>query len=200
MPSEDPSSLIILSEIIIIETIIIIGFLSLFFIKKKKKTQRLKELVGDHEKNQEKRRTFLKETYSGLLNGEEGDLAKIVDNLIVHETTFYQEALETFNNSEIKNVEAFAEKINTLVSPYAQFTKIDNEALSPGPSEEDSIVPDIDSAIDDLLADEADDATGDPALDLSETPDSDDEIAEIPDELLSEDSADENQKDDKPKD
>jgi len=183
MDSTDPTAIIILSEIVVIETIIIIVFAISFFLKKKKSITQLKEIIRDHEKNTQNRKSELKSTYSTILKLQNSNPEKVIDDLIEHETKFFQNVIKTINTNNISSIRLIDEKIHDLVSPYVQLIPTDTSE-STSSEKEESPVPDIDSAIDDLLSDEADDAEGDPALDLSEELESEDKIEEMPEELL----------------
>jgi len=184
MPSADPTAVIILSEIVFFETIIILGFVLFFFIRKKKIIGKLKTALSDYEKNIPERTSSLKLIYSESPHLQENDIDKLVNDLIENETTFFRSIIGKLNKLDISSISSLEMEMQTLVSPYSQIIKA-GDATDTNNAEKESIVPDIDSAIDDLLADEADDADGDPALDLSATSEGDGEIEEIPEELLS---------------
>lgn len=184
MPSTDPTAVIILSEIVIIETIIILGFVIFFLVRKKRIIEKLKTALIDYEKNIPERTSFLKSVYSGSPHIQESDVEKLVNELVENETAFFRSSIGRLNKLDISSISLIEKDICTLVSPYTQLINTDKNVDKYG-TEEEPIAPDIDSAIDDLLADEADDAEGDPALDLSATPEMDGEIEEIPEELLS---------------
>ena len=186
MDSTDPTAVIILSEIVAIQAIIIIGFAVAIFIKKKKTTKQLKTIINDNDKNITTRKSSLQSTYSNTLSSGSNDPDKIIDDLIKHETEFLQMILETFNKNDITSIKHIEEGIHELVSPYVQL--IPDKNIEPKNLEdEETVVPDIDSTIDDLLADEADDAEGDPLLDLSEEIEYEDEneAEKMTEELLS---------------
>ena len=180
----DPTSVIILSEIIVIESIIIIGIVSLFFIKRKKTLSQLKSVLSDFKKNIEPRKSSLKSTYSHCPAMQSPESDKMLDDLVNQEERFVNAMLEAFSKNDTSIIKNIENEIHQLVAPYANILQIDSTEEANAETEETD-VPDIDSAIDDLLADEADNAEGDPALDLSEEIESDDEIEEIPEELLS---------------
>ena len=184
MDSADPTAVIILSEIIAIQAIIIIGFAVAIIIKKKKTTKQLKIIINDYDKNIPTRKSSLQSTYSNALTLGSSDPDKIIDDLIKHETEFLQTILETFNKNDISSIKNIEKEIHELVSPYAHLIPDKNQEPTNLDNEE-TIIPDIDSTIDDLLADEADDAEGDPMLDLSEEIEYEDETGEMPEELLS---------------
>ena len=195
MDNADPTAVIILSEILAFETIVIIGFAVTFFLKKLKTIKQLKVIINNYEKNTPKRKASLKTTYSNTLPSENKELDKIIDDLVKHELVFFKKTLESFNKNDLSSINHIEKDIHDLVSPYAQL--ISNEQSDViNQEKEDTAVPDIDSAIDDLLAEEADDAEGDPALDLSQKIDIDEEIAEIPEELLSDSNVTESSSED----
>jgi len=187
MDNTDPTFLIMLSEIIALESIIIIGTLVIFFIKKKKSTNKLKVILSDYEKNTPERRSSLKETFSIALTSENAD--DVIDDLLKHEAVFFKDMLNTINKNDISKMQQLANMIHDLVGPYAKLIPNENSGQIDH-EKNDPVVPDIDSVIDDLLSDEADDAEGDPALDLSEEIGPKDKIEEIPEGLLSENSTD----------
>ena len=185
MDSADPTAVIILSEIVAIQAMIIIGFAIAFFIKKKKTTKQLKIIISDYDKNIPTRKSSLQSAYSNALASGSNDPDKIIDNLISHETEFLKTMLETFNKNDITSIKHIEKEIHELVSPYVQLIP-DKKLESTNLDKEETIVPDIDSTIDDLLADEADDAEGDPLLDLSEEIEYEDETEEISEQPLPE--------------
>ena len=184
MDSADPTAVIILSEIIAIQAILIIGFAVAMILKKKKTTKQLKTIINDCDNNIPTRKSSLQSTYSNALALGSNDPDKIIDDLIKHETEFLQIILEAFNKNDIISIKNIEKDIHELVSPYAQLIPDKNQEPINLDNEE-TIIPDIDSTIDDLLADEADDAEGDPMLDLSEEIEYEDEIGEMTEELLS---------------
>lgn len=185
MDSADPTAVIILSEIVAIQAIIIIGFATAIFIKKKKAIKQLKIMISDYDKNIPTRKSSLQSAYSNTLPSGNNDPDKIIDDLIEHETKFFKLILETFNKNDITSIKHVEKEIHELVSPYVQLIPGQSQE-STNSDKEESIVPDIDSTIDDLLADEADDAEGDPLLDLSEEIEYEDETEEISEEPLPE--------------
>ena len=186
MDSADPTAVIILSEIVAIQSIIIIGFAIAIFIKKKKAIKQLKIMISDYDKNIPARKSSLQSAYSNTLPSGNNDRDKIIDDLIEHETKFFKLILETFNKNDISSIKHIEKEIHELVSPYTQLTP-GKSPESTNPEKDETIVPDIDSTIDDLLADEADDAEGDPLLDLSEEIEYEDEneAEKMAEELLS---------------
>ncbi|MBL1275761.1 MAG: hypothetical protein COB30_006715 [Ectothiorhodospiraceae bacterium] len=211
MVSSDPTAVIILSEIVAVETILIIGYVIFFILKKRKAAKFLKDTLDSHTNKIEGRKSFLKTTYSPISGINEGTLNTIVDDIVEKENTFIKFILETFHKGDEKALTKLTEDICILVTPYHQLTH--QETPEEPEVEDKSIIPDVDSAIDELLADNDDDddviedtknqSTGDPALDLSgptdseststgETPDktndssgdASSEMDEIPEELL----------------
>jgi hypothetical protein len=186
MSNTDPSSIIILSEIIAFETILIIGLAVHLLLKKKKTIKLLKSIIAKYEKGLVERKSTLNSTYSKYLKCGSDENTKLIEDLIEHETKFFHSILDNFNRNDISIIKDIENEMHILVAPYQQLIT-NSESASVNINKEETTVHDIDSAIDDLLADEADDAEGDPALDLSETKEAGDEIKEIPEELLSED-------------
>lgn len=185
MSSTDPTAVIILSEIIALETIIIIAYVAFIFLKKKKTIKHLKEGITSYNEKIPDRKSSLNKKYSNACNLQENDINELVGVIVDNETKFLHAAIDAINGGGPANIHALTEEMYTLVSPYEKFSN----ANTPQPedsSDADAEIPDIDSAIDDLLADEADDAEGDPSLDLSDPSEKNNTIDEIPDELLSE--------------
>jgi len=187
MASTDPTAIIILSEIVFAETVIIIGVAVFFLIKKRKLLKLFKSKIDNFDNNLVDRKSSLKSTYSALPHLDESGLLPIIDGLVKNESQFYKLTLDAFSKNDLTFIDNLDEQLFTLVEPYSQF--IPKETLKTDETEEEeSIIPDVDSAIDELLSDDTDEEEGDPALDLSESIDtdkSDDEMAEIPEELLS---------------
>lgn len=187
MASADPTAVIILGEIIVLETIAIIGFVIFFLMRKKKINAQLRKTKSDYLKNVSDRKSSLKSTFEGTTYEQINDIDQVVDNLVEHETDFFHFILGIIGKYDETSIGKVDDNIHTLVSPYALLLKPGDSQVAKS-EEESPIIPDIDSAIDDLLAEEADDAAGDPAFDLSEAIEANDEIAEIPNELLSDDN------------
>ncbi|MDT8384185.1 MAG: hypothetical protein RRB22_07210 [Gammaproteobacteria bacterium] len=190
MASADPTAVIILGEIVVLETIAIIGFVIFFFVRKKKIKAQLGKSKSDYLKSVSDRKSSLKSSFEGTPYAQINNIDQVVDNLVEHETAFFHSILGIIEKNDGTAIGKIDDNIHALVNQYTLLIK-SGDALGAETEEENPIVPDIDSAIDDLLADEADDAEGDPAFDLSEAIVADDEIAEIPDELLADDNQDE---------
>lgn len=190
MPSSDPTAVIILSEIIAFESIILIGLLVFFFIRKKKNIKMLKEAINTQKKNIPDRTAALKSAYSKLPQLQGDNVDGLISNLVDEETKLFHHIFDGINSLDESFINGLEKEIHVLSSAY---DNILNTTSSPEDSEttEEAVVPDIDSAIDDLLAEEGDgDADGDPALDLSAPTESEDGIEEMPDDLLTDGDVD----------
>lgn len=185
MSSTDPTAIIILSEILALETIIIFGYVTFVFLKKKKVIKHLKEGIASYNNKIADRKSSLNKEYSNACNLQESDINGLVDVIVDNETKFLHVAIDAINGGGSANIQALTEEIYALVKPYETFSSTNNSQPEVS-TDDEAAIPDIDSAIDDLLADEADDAEGDPSLDLSEPSEKNNAIDEIPDELLSE--------------
>ncbi len=187
MTSADPTAIIILSEIVFIETIAIIGFFIYILISKIKMIKLFKKKLDGFKKNIPDRKSSLKSLYSKISHIQEKDLEVIIDDLIDKESQFYTSTIDAFSKNDLSFIKNFDEKIYTLVKSYSQFIPQDRSPIV-NEDEASTIIPNVDTAIDELLAEDKNDENGDPALDLSEsmsTESADNEMAEIPEELLS---------------
>lgn len=191
MASADPTAVIILGEIVVLETIAIIVLVFFIFMGKKRIKAQISKSKSDYLKSVNNRKSSLKSAFEGTAYAQMNDIDQVVDNLVEHETAFFHSMLDVIKKNDGTGTGKVGDHIHALVSPYALLIK-PGDSQDAKTEEVKPVVPDIDSAIDDLLADEADDAEGDPAFDLSEAIMADDEIAEIPDEFLAMDNQDKN--------
>jgi mRNA-degrading endonuclease HigB of HigAB toxin-antitoxin module len=180
MANVDPTAAIILSEIILIETIIIIGAIALFIFKKNKMAKQLNALLNEHNNTENDRKSSLKETFSKLPNLQKNDTDSIIEIIINNEKRLFQYVLNCFAKNKLSDINNLSAEISTFVTPYTELTQ---KTFSQ--ADEKPIVVDADAAIDELLEDADHNEAHDPALDLSEAVE---EMAEIPEELLSIDS------------
>jgi hypothetical protein len=185
MASIDPTAVIILSEIILIETLIILGVAAYLIFHKKKTSHKLKALLDDRNNDEADRKSSLKKTFYKFPHLEANDIDTIVENIVNNEKQFFQYSINAFSQNSLSRLDDLYAEICTLVAPYAEFTQ---KATSQSRTEEKPIITDADTIIDELLEDTDDNEEGDPALDLSNSAE---EMAEIPDELLSVDSTSE---------
>jgi len=179
MASVDPTAVIILSEIILIETLIIIGVVAYLIFHKKKTSNKLKGLLEEYNNAEIDRKSSLKKTFSSFPHLEANDIDPIVENIANNEKQFFHYTVNAFSQKSLSSLDNLHAEIYTLVAPYAEFTQ---KAASQPRAEDKPIIADTDTIIDELLEDTNDIEEGDPALDLSKSAE---EMAEIPDELLS---------------
>ncbi len=200
MPSPGLSTTLILGEIILIETVLIIAVSVYFILKLKKKSLKLKNLLEsflDDEKNR------LSNLSLSLKKPEFIDDEKYnatLKNIISEENLLYKYLINVFYHNDIKSLDSLSTEIQKITKPC--------EELLPGsdPPETDELDSDpvinVDDAIDELLSDDEKtevDIERDPEFDLSEptktvaenpieelieTSIENDEIAEIPSDLL----------------
>lgn len=179
MANVDPTAVIILSEIILIETLIIIGVAAYLIFRKKKTSNKLKVLLDERNNDEIDRKSSLKKTFSKFPHLEANDIDPIIENIIHNEKQFFHYTAYAFSQHSLSSLDNLYAEICTLVTPYAAFTQ---KTTSQARAEDKPIIADTDAIIDELLEDTDDNEAGDPALDLSNPAE---EMAEIPDELLS---------------
>lgn len=187
MPSNDPTILIILSEIIVIQTIIIIGAATFYIINKKKNKKQIEESIRDFKESRNERVKTLTTAYEK--HGNE-NVNELIEDILDKETAFHSTISNMFYKNKISEFLTIKKSIYEMVIPY--------EKLSESAQKEEIIVetsnadsePDIDNAINELLSENTDYINDiDPALDLSGNTE-DLGIAEIPDELLNNNTID----------
>lgn len=198
MPSSELSTTLILAEIILIETVLIISVSVYFFLKLKKKSLKIKnlfELFLDDEKN---RLSNLSLVFKKPEFVDDEKYNEIIKNIINEENLLYKYIINAFYHNDVKLLDSLSTEIQKITIPCAgllpgnESDKVDNEpAINVG------------TAIDELLSDEEEEldvnGDGDPEFDLSEPTEKvsenpieelietnveNDEIAEIPSDLL----------------
>lgn len=185
MASNDPTILIILSEIIAIQAIVIIGAVSYFIVNKKKKKSLIEKSTHEFKENRTKRLELLTKIYE---KSTPKNIDKFIDNILDKELTFHTSISNIFYKDKISEFITIDKSIYEMVIPYEELSESPQKEETNTEPSSDTTVPDIDNAIDELLSESLDDKNDiNPALDLS----GDTEelgIAEIPDELLNNDS------------
>ncbi len=198
MPSSELSTTLILAEIILIETVLIISVSVYFFLKLKKKSLKIKnlfELFLDDEKN---RLSNLSLVFKKPEFVDDEKYNEIIKNIINEENLLYKYIINAFYHNDVKLLDSLSTEIQKITIPCAgllpgnESDKVDNEPAI-----------NVDTAIDELLSDEEEEldvnGDGDPEFDLSEPTEKvsenpieelietnveNDEIAEIPSDLL----------------
>ncbi|NOX76825.1 MAG: hypothetical protein GXP17_09515 [Gammaproteobacteria bacterium] len=189
MDSPDPTAVIILLELVFFETIAIIGLLAYLLVKKRKRAKLLAEQFAAIKEALSTRQVTLTKTFEGIPKLTKEQLDTATQAMAEHELAFYKYLIDGWHQPRNEPITQMQEAVSELLSPYAQLTPAPvASAPTAEPEKDDALVPDVDDAIDALLADpppeqKADPVTeADPAFDLSE--DGEPEIAEIPDDLL----------------
>lgn len=205
MSSQELSTTIILIEIIILETILIIGVSVYFFLKAKKKSSKLDELLKLFLNNENNRLSAHSSNLKKASSISDEKYNTALQNIISAENSFYKYLVNIFYHNDLNLLNTFTTEMQAITKPCADL--IPDEISPSGKDEESKPSIDVDNAIDELLSDDETDAetetgieveaktepdpetSNDPALDLSESTDSSspadgDEIAEIPNEFL----------------
>ncbi len=200
MPSSELSTTLILSEIILIETVFIIALSVYFFLKKKKKSLKLKNLLESFLDDEENRLSNLSLAIKKpeLISDEKYNTT--LKNILNEENLLYKYLINAFYHTNIKPLDSLSTEIQKITKPCAELLP-ENETLDAHETDNESTI-NMDDAMDELLSDDEKievDAEGDPEFDLSdptetatETPTEElietsienDEIAEIPSDLL----------------
>jgi hypothetical protein len=183
MASSDPAALIILGEIAALQSIALIAIAVLFILHKRKKSRKLGEIMNKISEGEQERKTYISKVFNPSGNIPSDQMQPVCNSIIEAEKTFYEEAIVALFNNDLDKLESIDIAVSNLTKPYEQFVSIsvnERDKIEAETSEKH----DVNDAIDVLLADEAED----PELDLSNdnSSGSTDEIAEIPDDLLSE--------------
>lgn len=185
MTSADPTAVIILSEIVALETIAIFSAIILLIIKRRKKTKHISETLKRIDEETQNRKAYIANAFAGKDSSPDESINTISESVVNAENAFYENILKAFFSQRILVIDEIDSFVRELTLPYEQFANIpspDNK----GGNEQSHHPADIDDAIDELLTDDGDGAT-DPALDLSaigSMQDNENDIAEIPDDLL----------------
>jgi len=202
MDNPDPTAVIILSELVFIETVVIIGLLATLFIKKRKRGRLLAEQAAKIKDAAEARQAELKQTFQRIPGLSDTQLTAATAAMVDQELVFYKFLVDGWYQSKPDDAANLQQAVGELLAPYSQLIP-STDAEAAEATQEEAAVPDVDDAIDALLADPEPEAAAeapaeaDPAFDLSEEAvpaftedetDSTPEIAEIPDDLLDADS------------
>lgn len=183
MNSEDPTLVIILSEIIIFQMLIIIAIISFYILKNRKKAKLLGTISTKVTEEVNDRKQVIHNSLKGLPSISDNKLKAVAQTAVKGEMEFYQYIIDLLHSNKIQPIEAIKESVENLVSPYLQLASGDGGGSSSDNTDTgEPIIPNVDDAIDDFLGDDDDDdeSNKDPEFDLSKQ----DEIAEIPDNLL----------------
>lgn len=183
MNSEDPTLVIILSEIIIFQMLIIIAIISFYILKNRKKAKLLGTISTKVTEEVNDREQVIHNSLKGLPSISDNKLKAVAQTAVKGEMEFYQYIIDLLHSNKIQPIEAIKESVENLVSPYLQLATGDGgDSSSDNTDTGEPIIPNVDDAIDDFLGDDDDDdeSNKDPEFDLSKQ----DEIAEIPDNLL----------------
>lgn len=180
MSSSDPTMVIILSEIIFFLVLILIAIFIFFILKKRSKAKFLKNLSTNISEDIEKREQKIKSELSGIPSVSDEKAQQIAHQAVKEEVAFYQYVIDLIHTNKNEKLELLQESVEKLVQPYFQISSHDTSSSDAGTSDEEPIIPNVDDAIDDLLDDASGDGADEVEFDLSDQ----DEIAEIPDDLL----------------
>jgi len=202
MPSPELSTTIILSEIIIIETVIIISFLIYFFLKNKKKSLKLDSLLKSFQDDENNRLTTLASTFKKTDSIDEEQYNIALKEIISKENAFYQYLTVAFYHNDLKHLDSLSSEIQEITKSCTIFISENKKEVTDKDIKKSPEI-DVDTVIDELLSDDNDieeKIKNDPAFDLSESTETADEIqteeliegnvenneiAEIPSDLLS---------------
>jgi len=200
MPNPELSTTLILGEIILLETVLIIVVSVYFFLKSKKKSLKLKMLLESFLDDEKSRLSHLSMTFKKPEFIDEEKYNTVLNNIINEENLFYKYLINAFYKNDIKSLDPLSTEIQKIVSPFAELL-YENEKPESNETINDPVV-NIDDAIDELLSDDEDteiNVEHDPAFDLSDPTETateipteeliktnieNDEIAEIPNDLL----------------
>lgn len=190
MEHNDPTAAIILGEIALILFLILAGLLTTLALKKRKKAKQLATILDELEATQEERtQTLLKDMGMASSIAHE-QLKPIAEAIATEESTIKKAMITAYIKSDTTVLDEFDGEMKKLSDYYLNVLQ-QNGAASSGTeetAEEEPLIPDMDDAVDDLLASEGDEVEADAEFDLSETDDLPDmeaeEIAEIPDDLI----------------
>lgn len=196
MASTDPTAVIILAELIVFETIALIGIISYLIAKKRKRAKTLAGIIESLKQTRPEQAEKLSDKLHTIpyLTKEKADIAskEITDSK--HE--LHELVITAFHDNNTIALNDLGNAIEKLATGYETLLPDENTGDVPpaaqkiAQQENASLVPDVDKAIDELLADDGPPIVANPDFDLSETEVQDEmcndenEIAEIPDELL----------------
>jgi len=202
MPSQELLITLILGEIVLIETTLIIALSVFFFLKRKKKSLKLKNLFESFLDDEKNRLSSLALTLKKPEFIDDEKYNTTLKNIINEENLLYKYLVNAFYHNDIKSLDALSVEIQKITRPCKELLLPEDEK-KPENSEKDND-PDINmgDAIDELLSDDEEikaDIEHDPEFDLSESAEiatetsteelietsiENNEIAEIPSDLL----------------
>ena len=186
MNSQDPTLLIILSEIALFEFVVIIAALVIFILKKRKKSRVLKTISEQVNEKSADREEFIKSSFMNIPSLAEDSLTSISREIVKEEVGFYQYIIDTLYVNDAQSIEGLNEALEKMVLPYTKLAADNGDSkVHDNTDAEAPAVPNVDDAIDDFLDDNNIEIDNDPEFDLSEQG----EIAEIPDNLLDEEES-----------
>lgn len=186
MASVDPTSVIILAEIATLQAIIIVATITIYIIKKRKKSLLLSKTLKRLEEGRQKRKELIEKSFCGINNITNEKMHKISDSIIESEALFYSNVINAFFSNNTAIINEIDTHVEELTLPYKEFATNPASENTEVVNEDDTTL-DVDDAINELLSDNSENPA-DPALDLSTNntnEKNEDVIAEIPDDLLS---------------
>lgn len=186
MSSQDPTLVIILSEIIIFQALVIAILIALFIVKKRKKAMLLMKITTEVSEATNKREDAIRNSLKGIPSVSEDQLKMVAQAAVKDEVLFYQYIVDTLHDNKSDQIELLKESVENLVSPYTLLATSGEGNTSIKEENEQPVIPNVDDAIDDLLGEDFDEQNKDPELDLG----GQNGIAEIPDDLLEVDNGD----------
>ncbi|MCF6260729.1 MAG: hypothetical protein L3J98_11320 [Gammaproteobacteria bacterium] len=205
MASPGLSTTLILGEIILIETLLIISVSVYFVMKLKKKSAKLKNLLESFLDDESNRLSILSENLKKPEFIDDEKYNTVLKNIINEENLLYKHLVNAFYNNDIKSLGSLSTEIQKITGPCADLLIPVNEVTKTKEIDNEQVI-NADDVMDELLSDdeeiEADidvDVEHDPEFDLSESAETinepppeepiktsieNDEIAEIPSDLL----------------
>lgn len=203
MASPGLSTTLILGEIILIETLLIISVSVYFVIKIKKKSAKLKVLLETFLDDESNRLSILSLNLKKPEFIDDEKYNTVLKNIINEENLLYKHLVKAFYQNDIKSLDSLSTEIQKITGPCADLLIPVNEVTETKEIDNEQVI-NADDVMDELLSDdeeiEADiDVEHDPEFDLSESAETinepppeepiktsieNDEIAEIPSDLL----------------
>ncbi|MCF6338078.1 MAG: hypothetical protein L3J84_09015 [Gammaproteobacteria bacterium] len=202
MPSQELITTLILGEIILIETVFIIALSVYFVLKRKKKSLKLKNLLESFLDDEKNRLSSLSLIFERPEFIDDEKYNTVLKNIINEENMLYKYLINAFYHNDIKSLDSLSLEIQNITRPCADLIFSEENKTSENSMEDNDPVINVDDAIDELLSDDEEiksDIEHDPEFDLSEptemvtdppeeelieTSVENDEIAEIPSDLL----------------
>lgn len=189
MEHNDPTAAIILGEIALILFVILAGLLTALIIKKRKKAKQLGAALSKLDDWQEQRSQALLNRIAEASGADKEKLKAITEAIAGDELSMQKTLIMAYIKSDAAAFETLDNELDKLSGHYINAMTLKGKpATDTKAAEEEPLIPDMDDAVDDLLAEESDEMPIDTEFDLSETDDLPDveaeEIAEIPDELI----------------